>query len=158
MEVVVIRPPLVYGPGVRANFLRLIRLVDRRLPLPLGAIRNRRSLIYVGNLADLIVAAATSPAAAGRTLLASDGEDMSTPQLVSEIGQALGKPARLLGIPVGLLRLGGAITGMGAEIGRLVDSLVVDASETRERLSWRPPFSVQEGIADTVRWYRSASR
>ena len=158
MELVVVRPPLVYGPGARANFLRLMRLVDRRLPLPLGAIRNRRSLTYVGNLADLIVAAASSTTAAGRTLLASDGEDMSTPQLVTEIGRALGKPAHLIGVPVGLLRLGGAITGMGAEIGRLVDSLVVDSSETRERLSWRPPFSVQEGLVDTVRWYRSASR
>ena len=158
MEVVVVRPPLVYGPGVRANFLRLVRLVDRRMPLPFGAIRNRRSLVYVGNLADLIVAAASSPAAVGRTLLAADGEDMSTPQLIMEIGRALGKSARQVGIPVGLLRLGGAITGMGAEIGRLVDSLVVDASETREGLNWRPPFSVQEGIANTVRWYRSASR
>ena len=158
MEVVVIRPPLVYGPGVRANFLRLIRLVDRRLPLPLGAIQNRRSLIYVGNLADLIVAAASSPAAAGSTLLAADGEDMSTPQLVTEIGRALGQPARLIDVPVGLLRIGGAVTGLGAEIGRLADSLVVDASETRERLGWRPPFSVREGIAETVRWYRSAPR
>ena len=158
MEVVVVRPPLVYGPGVRANFLRLVRLVDRGLPLPLGAVRNRRSLIYVGNLADLIVAAASAPAAAGRPLLAADGEDLSTPQLVSEIGGALGKPARLIGVPVGLLRLGGAVTGMGAEVGRLVDSLVVDASETCERLSWRPPFSVREGIADTVRWYRTAAR
>jgi nucleoside-diphosphate-sugar epimerase len=158
MEVVVVRPPLVYGPGVRANFLRLVRLVDRSLPLPLGAIRNRRSLIYVGNLADLIVAAASAPAAAGRTLLAADGEDLSTPQLVSEIARALGTPARLIGVPVGLLRLGGALTGRRAEIGRLVDSLVVDASDTRERLGWRPPFSVREGIADTVRWYRAAAR
>ena len=158
MQIAVVRPPLVYGPGVRANFLRLVRLVDRGLPLPLGAIRNRRSLIYVGNLADLIVAAASAPAAAGRPLLAADGEELSTPQLVSEIARALGTPARLIGVPVGLLRLGGALTGKRAEIGRLVDSLVVDASETRERLSWRPPFSVREGIADTVRWYRTAAR
>ena len=158
MEVVVVRPPLVYGPGVRANFLRLMRLVDRRWPLPFGAIRNRRSLVYVGNLADLIVAASTADAAAGRTLLVADGDDLSTPQLISGIGSALGKPARLIGVPVGLLRLGGALTGMGAEIGRLVDSLVVDAGETRERLGWRPPFSVAQGIADTVRWHRSAPR
>src|SRR5206468_1809387 len=124
--------------------------------LPLGAVRNRRSLIHVGNLADLIVSAASSPAAAGRTFLAADGEDLSTPQLVSEIAAALGVRARLISVPVALLRLGGAISGMGAEIGRLVDSLVVDASETRQRLGWRPPFSVGEGIAETVRWYRSA--
>lgn len=158
MELVVVRPPLVYGAGVRANFLRLMRLVDRRLPLPFGAIRNRRSLVYVGNLADLIVAAATAEAAAGRTLLAADGEDLSTPQLISEIGSALGKPARLIGVPVGLLRLGGVVTGMGAEIGRLVDSLVVDAGETRERLGWRPPYTAGRGLAETVRWYRSAAR
>jgi nucleoside-diphosphate-sugar epimerase len=156
LEVVTLRPPLVYGPGVRANFLRLIRLVERRLPLPFGAIRNRRSLVYVDNLADLIVAAATSPAAAGQTFLAADGADLSTPQLVSEIGRALGTSARLIGVPAALLRLGGLLTGMGAEIGRLVDSLVVDASETRERLAWRPPCTVNEGIAQTVHWYRSA--
>jgi nucleoside-diphosphate-sugar epimerase len=155
IEVVILRPPLVYGPGVRANFLRLIRLVERRLPLPFGAIRNRRSMIYLGNLAGLIVLAATSPAAAGRTLLAADGEDLSTPQLASAIGEALGAPARLIGLPVPLLTLGGAVTGMGAEIGRLVDSLAVDASKTREQLGWRPAWSPRQGIAETVRWYRS---
>lgn len=158
LELAIIRPPLVYGPGVRANFLRLVGLVERRLPLPFGAIRNRRSLIHVANLADLIVAAATSPAAAGRTLLAADGEDLSTPQLVSEIAAALGMRARLLSVPVALLRLGGAMTGKGAEIARLVDSLAVDANETRQRLGWRPACSVGEGIADTVRWYRSSFR
>ena len=100
LEVVVLRPPLVYGPGVRANFLRLIRLVERRLPLPFGAIRNRRSMIYVGNLVELIVLAASSTAAAGRTLFAADGEDLSTPQLVREIGNALGAPTRLVPVPV----------------------------------------------------------
>jgi nucleoside-diphosphate-sugar epimerase len=156
LEVVILRPPLVYGPGVRANFLRLIHLVERRLPLPFGAIRNRRSLIYVGNLADLIVAVASSPAAAGQTLLAADGEDLATPELVAEIAGALGKPARLISVPVSLLRLAGAMSGMSAEIGRLVDSLVVDSRETRERLGWQPPFMARDGIAETVRWYRSA--
>jgi UDP-glucose 4-epimerase len=155
LEVVILRPPLVYGPGVRANFLRLIRLVERRLPLPFGAIRNRRSLIYLGNLAELIVRAASSPAAAGRTLLAADGEDLSTPQLATEIGNALGAPARLVPMPVPLLKLAGAVTGMRGEIGRLVDSLVVDASETRAQLAWRPTLSARQGIAETVRWYRS---
>jgi nucleoside-diphosphate-sugar epimerase len=155
MEVVILRPPLVYGPGVRANFLRLIRLVERRLPLPFGAIRNRRSLIYLGNLAELIWLAASSSAAAGRTLLAADGADLSTPQLVTEIAGALGVRARLIGVPSALLRLGGALTGKTAEIGRLVDSLVVDAGETRELLGWRPTWSPSAGIAETVRWYRS---
>ena len=158
LEVVILRPPLVYGPGVRANFLRLIRLVDRGWPLPFGAVMNRRSLVYVENLADLIVAAASSPTAAGRTLLAADGDHLSTPQLVSEIGRALGKPVRLIRIPVGLLRLAGTLSGKGAEVGRLVDSLVVDAGETRERLGWRPRFNSAEGIGETVRWYRSMAR
>ena len=156
LEVAILRPPLVYGPGVRANFLRLIRLVERGLPLPFGAIRNRRSLIYVGNLVDLIVAAATLPAAAGQTLRAADGQDLSTPQLVSEIGNALGTHARLISVPTPLLRLGGALIGKAAEIGRLLDSLVVDARETRERLGWSPPYTAHEGIAETVRGYRSA--
>jgi nucleoside-diphosphate-sugar epimerase len=155
IEIVILRPPLVYGPGVRANFLRLIRLIERRLPLPFGAIRNRRSLIYVGNLAELIVLAAASPAAAGRTLLAADGEDFSTPQLAGAIGEALGAPARLVPMPVALLKLAGAMTGMRAEIGRLVDSLAVDAAETRAQLGWRPAWSPRQGIAETVHWYRS---
>ncbi len=112
LDIVVLRPPLVYGPGVRANFLRLIRLVERRWPLPLGAVKNRRSLIYVGNLAELVVAAASSPIAAGQTFLAADGDDLSTPQLISEIGRALGTNARLIGVPVALLRLGGALTSL----------------------------------------------
>lgn len=155
LEVVVLRPPLVYGPGVRANFLRLMRLVERGWPIPLGAVDNRRSLVYVGNLADLIVAAASSPSAAGRTLLAADGEDPSTPQLIRHIAQALGVPARLVPVPVPLLKLAGALIGMRGEVGRLVDSLVLDAGETRAALGWRPPYTLAQGIAHTVRWYRS---
>lgn len=158
LEVVVVRPPLVYGPGVRANFLRLIRLVERGWPLPLGALENRRSLVYVGNLADLIVAAASSPAAAGKTLLAADGDDLSTPQLIQRIAQALGARARLVRVPVWLLRLAGTLTGMRGEVGRLTDSLLVDASETRTLLAWRPPYTTQQGIAHTVGWYRSLAR
>jgi nucleoside-diphosphate-sugar epimerase len=154
LEVVVLRPPLVYGPGVKANFLRLVRLVERRLPLPLGAVDNRRSLLYVGNLADLIVLAASSPQAAGRTLLAADGEDLSTPQLVRELGRALGVSTRLIPVPVGALRLAGALFGKRGEVDRLVESLVVDASETR-RSGWQPPYTVARGIEETVRWWRT---
>jgi UDP-glucose 4-epimerase len=155
LEVVVLRPPLVYGPGVRANFLRLMRLVERRLPLPLGAVRNRRSLIYVGNLAELLALAVSSPAAAGRTLLASDGEDLGTIQLVREIGRAFGELPRLVPVPVALLKLAGAVSGMGREVGRLVDSLVVDIEETRRVLGWSPTHATAAGIAETVRWYRA---
>jgi UDP-N-acetyl-alpha-D-quinovosamine dehydrogenase len=157
LEVVALRPPLVYGPGVRANFLRLIRLVERGIPLPFGAISNRRSMIYVGNLAQLTVLAASSPAAPGVALLAADGADFSTPRLIAEIAHALGTPARLVPLPVALLRLLGALSGRSAEIGRLVDSLVVDASATRARLGWQPAYSSTDGIAETVRWYRATA-
>jgi len=157
MEVVIVRPPLVYGPGVRANFLRLMRLVERGLPLPFGAIRNRRSLVYVGNLVDVTALAATG-AVAGATLLVSDGEDLSTPQLVAELARAMGRGPRLVPVPAALLTLGGALTGMRAEIGRLVDSLVVDTSETRSRLAWRPGISTADGLARTVQWHRSLLR
>ena len=142
LETVVVRPPLVYGPGVGANFLRLVRLVDSRLPLPFGAIRNSRSLIFVGNLAQLLALCATSPAAAGRTLLASDGNDVSTPQLARKIGAALGFTTRLLPFPSALLP------------SRLVDSLAVDSSDTRRVLDWLPRFTLDEGIAQTVKGYR----
>ena len=157
LEMVILRPPLVYGPGVRANFLRLIRLVERGMPLPLGAIHNRRSMIYVGNLAQLAVRAASSSAVPGETLLVADGSDFSTPQLIAEIARALGRPARLVPLPVALLRALGAVSGRSAEIGRLVDSLVVDAAATRARLGWQPAHSSAEGIAATVRGYRAAA-
>jgi nucleoside-diphosphate-sugar epimerase len=155
MEVVVLRPPLVYGPGVRANFLRFVRLVERGLPLPFGAIHNRRSMVYVGNLVDLIGQAVTSAGAAGQTLMVSDGEDLSTPRLAMEIGRALSRQVKLLPVPVALLKLGGALTGLRVEIGRLVDSLAVDIAETRARLAWTPAVSTREGIERTVDWYRS---
>lgn len=155
IEVVVLRPPLVYGPGVRANFLRLVRLVERRLPLPFASIQNRRSMVYVENLVDVIGHAITRAEAAGQTLMVSDGDDLSTPRLAIELGRALGRAPKLVPMPVALLRLGGALTGLRAEIGRLVDSLVVDIAETRARLAWTPAVSASEGIARTVAWYRS---
>lgn len=158
LEVVVVRPPLVYGPGVRANFLRLIRLVERGWPLPLGAVENRRSLIYLGNLVHLLATAVSSPSAAGKTLLAADGDDLSTPELIGQIAQALGCRARLVPVPVSLLRLAGKLAGMREEVSRLADSLRVDAGETRALLAWRPPYTAQQGIAHTVGWYRSLAR
>lgn len=143
LEVVVVRPPLVYGPGVRANFLRLLQLVDTRLPLPFASIRNRRSLVYVGNLAALLCACASHPRAAGKTFLAADGEDCSTPDLVRRIAAALGRTARLLPFPPALLP------------SRLASSLAVDATETRATLGWRAPHTLDEGLARTAAWYRS---
>jgi nucleoside-diphosphate-sugar epimerase len=143
LEAAVVRPPLVYGPGVGANFRRLVRLVDSRLPLPLGSIRNRRSFIYVGNLAALVGRSLAHPQAAGKTFLASDGEDLSTPELVRRIGAALGFSPRLLPFPPALLPR------------RIAGSLVVDGEETRSVLGWTPPFSVNQGLEATVREYRS---
>lgn len=158
IEVAIVRSPLVYGEGVGANFRRLVRLVDARVPLPFASIRNRRSLIYVGNLAQLIVLCSAHVGAAGRTLLAADGEDLSTPELVARIGRSLGRAPMQFPLPVAVLRLLAAAAGRSAEISRLTESLLVDAGETRRCLDWRPAFSVDEGLRGTVNWYRSLSR
>lgn len=155
MEVVVVRPPLVYGPGVGANFLSLLRLIDRGVPLPLGRVRNRRSLIYVGNLADLLLVAATCTDPVGGTFLAADGPPLSTPELVRRIARALGRPARLLPVPPGLLRAAGAVTGRSAVVDRLLSSLEVDASRAGAVLGWRPPTDIDQGLCRTADWYRS---
>lgn len=154
LEVVILRPPLVYGPGVKGNFRRLLDVVARGWPLPLASIRNRRSLIYVGNLADAIVAAIAAPQAAGKTWLASDGEDVSTPDLVREIGRALGKDAWLFPCPVGLLKAAAALAGKGPEAARLVASLQLDCSRIRGALGWRPQFGLRQGLAETARWFK----
>ncbi len=153
LEVVILRPPLVYGPGVKGNFRRLLDVVARGWPLPLASIRNRRSLIYVGNLADAIAAAIAAPQAAGKTWLASDGEDVSTPELVREIGRALGKDTRLFPCPVGLLKAAAALAGKGPEAARLVASLQLDCSRIRGALGWRPQFGLRQGLAETARWF-----
>ena len=150
LEVVIIRPPLVYGPGVKANFLRLIKAVQKGLPLPLGLVRNKRSLVAIDNLVDLIVTCIDHPAAAGQTFLVSDGEDLSTPELVRKLARAMGKKARLLPVPPVLLRIGGRMIGKGGEVERLIGSLQVDISHTCETLGWHPPVSVDEGIRRCV--------
>jgi nucleoside-diphosphate-sugar epimerase len=150
LEVVIIRPPLVYGPGVKANFLRLIKTVQKGLPLPLGRVRNKRSLVGIDNLLDLIITCIDHPAAAGQTFLVSDGEDLSTPDLIRKLASAMGRPARLLPVPSTLLRLGGRMIRKSAEVERLVGSLQVDINHTCETLGWRPPVSVDEGIRRCV--------
>lgn len=154
LEVTVLRPPLVYGPGVKANFLRLLRTVDRGLPIPLGAIRNRRSLVYVGNLADAIAACLAHPAAANRTFLVADGEDVSTPELVRRVADALERPARLVNVPLRLLRLGATLLGRRADFERLAGDLAVDSGAIRRDLGWQPPYSMRAGLEETARWYR----
>lgn len=158
MEAVIVRSPLVYGPGVRANFLRLLRWIDKGRPLPLGAVNNRRSLVYVRNLCDLLVRLLTHPAAAGRTWMVSDGEDLSTPQLLRCIAAAMNRRVRLLPVPVSLLRVCGRVLGRGAEVERLCGSLTVDSAQTRRELQWSPTVSVTEALALTVDWYLSEGR
>ena len=158
LEVVVLRPPLVYGPGVKGNFLRLMRLVARGAPLPLASIANRRSLIYVGNLADAVIAAIDVPGAAGRTYLAADGEDVSTPGLIRAIAGSLGTRARLLPCPAALLNLGAALAGRRAEAARLTGSLQVDAVLLRRELGWQPRVTLAQGLDETARWFRAQGR
>lgn len=156
LELTVIRPPLVYGPAVRGNFLRLLKLVRLGVPLPFGRVDNRRSMIYNGNLADALITCALHPQAAGKTYLVSDGEDLSTPELITRLAGELKRPARLWPLPARVLRAAGALTGKGGEVDRLIGSLVVDSSPIRDELGWRPPYTVSEGLAETARWFASA--
>ena len=154
LEVVILRPPLVYGPEVKANFLRLIRTVERGWPLPLGAIRNQRSLLYLRNFVDAIRLCVEHPAAAGQIFLLDDGEPVSTPELIRALARAMGRPARLPAVPVGVLELAGALLGKRAAMARLTGSLFVDASAIRLRLGWTPPYTMQQGLAATVAAWR----
>lgn len=153
MQVVVVRPPLVYGPGVSANFRNMMDWLQRGLPLPLGAVNNLRSLVGVDNLCDLISVCARHPNAAGQTFLASDGEDISTTDLLRRLGSAMGRPARLLPLPAVLLRAG--LTALGRRsIGlRLCSSLQVDGGPTRSLLGWTPPLTLDEGLRRTALAY-----
>lgn len=154
LEVVIIRPPLVYGPGVKANFFNLLKIVERGLPLPLAGITNSRSLIYLGNLIDAIITCATHPQAAGQTFLVSDGVDVSTPQLIRQVATALDRPARLLPFPLSLMRLAGKLTGKSMAVDRLLGSLVVDSSKIRRELRWKPPFTMAQGLRETATWFK----
>lgn len=159
LEVVIVRPPLIYGPGVGANFRRLLALVERGWPLPFGSVRNKRSLVSIWNLISLLLVVRDSPDAPGKVWLVSDNDDLSTSDLVRYIGKALGRrEARLMPAPVGLLRLLGAAAGRQAEVGRLLDSLQVDITETCAGLDWKPPMSAQEGIERTVQWFKESRR
>ncbi|WLI08399.1 MULTISPECIES: UDP-glucose 4-epimerase family protein [Pseudomonas] len=149
MEVVIIRPVLVYGPGVQANFLSMMRWLHKGLPLPLGAVDNRRSLVALENLVDLIVTCTEHPAAANQTFLVSDGEDLSTTALLRRMAMALGKPARLLPVPSWLLQAGATALGRRALAQRLCGSLQVDIGKTRELLGWTPPSSVDQALHKT---------
>jgi len=150
MEVVIVRPPLVFGPGVKANFASMMRWVAHELPLPFGAIHNARSMVSLDNLVDLLVTCLKHPAAKGHTFLVSDGEDLSTTELLRRTAQAMGKKAILLPVPTYFLELCGALLGKRAVAQRLCGSLQVDIKKTKDLLGWSPPVSVDEGLRQTA--------
>lgn len=150
MEVVIIRPPLVYGPGVKANFAALMRAVQRGWPLPLGAVHNQRSLVGLHNLVDFIVTCAKHPRAANQIFLVSDGNDLSTTDIVHGLAAAAAVPARLLPVPVWLLRSGAALVGKAESVQRLCGNLQVDISKARSLLKWVPPVSVDESLRRAI--------
>jgi nucleoside-diphosphate-sugar epimerase len=156
MEVVVLRPPLVYGPGVKGNFLRLLQAVDQRRVLPFGAIRSRRSMIYVGNLVDVIRLCLAHPGAAGHTFLVSDQEDISIPDLVRRISSSLGKSVFLVPVPVPFMQWLGWVLGKRMAVDRLLGSLSVDSTGVLKRIGWAPPYTMDAGLSATVDWYRKS--
>ena len=157
LEVVIVRPPLVYGPGVKGNFLRLLQLVSSSLPLPLGSILNKRSLIGLDNLVDLLIRCIDHPTAVGQTLLVSDGDDLSTPELIRKLSKSIDKTPYLLNVPELFLRIVGKLTGQVTAIERIMSSLQIDSRYTRELLDWTPPVSTDEGLRKTGQWFLDES-
>ena len=156
MQVVIVRPPLVYGPGVKANFAAMMRAVQRGLPLPLASVtHNRRSFVALDNLVDLLITCLDHPAAANQTFLVSDGEDLSTADLLRRLGKAMSRQARLFPVPPALLQVGANLLGKGEVSQRLLGNLQVDISHTRETLGWTPPITVDEGLRRAVAGLRT---
>lgn len=158
MQVTIVRPPLVYGPGVRANFLKLLSAVHKGIPLPFGLVKNRRSLVSVDNLVDFLTLCLMHPQAANEAFLVSDGRDLSTAELVRLIAGAMNRRAALLPLPPSLMKLAGSLLGRRAEVDRLCGSLTVDIAKNRNLLGWTPPVSVEAGLQETARWFLSENR
>ncbi len=156
LEVVIMRPPLVYGPGVKGNFMQMLQVLGKGIPLPLASVRNQRSLIYLGNLVDALALCAIHPAAAGQTYLVSDGEDISTPDLLHFLAAAAGLQVRLFPCPAFLLRFMVKLTGKGPLGDRLLGSLRVESGKIRRELNWTPPYTLQQGLQATAEWYRTS--
>jgi nucleoside-diphosphate-sugar epimerase len=152
---VVVRAPLVYGPGVKGNFLRLLRWVDAGRPIPFGSIDNKRSLVSTWNLCDLLRVLVEHPAAPGRVWMVSDGEDLSTAELARLIARAMRRRALVPAVPGALLTVAATLTGRRADLARLCGSLTVDSAATRRELDWSPPMSVPQAIGRTVAWHLS---
>lgn len=155
LEIVIVRPPLVYGPGVRANFLQLMRAIANGVPLPLGAVKARRSLVFVDNLADALVHCVVDARAAGKTFHVSDGRDLMVSELVELLARQLGVRNRNLPVPVPLLRIAGKLTGRSAQVDRLIGELRIDSTYISEVLGWNPPHTVEHAMLETVAWFRS---
>ncbi len=155
LELVVVRPPLVYGPGVKGNFLSLMRLCLRAPTVPFGRVRNRRSLIYVGNLADAVIRCLEAPEAAGQRYLVRDAEDVSTPELVRLIATAMGRRVRQVPVPRALLRIAAELARKQETVRRLTGSFRIDDGKIRRELGWTPPFSVVQGLNGTTEWFTS---
>jgi UDP-glucose 4-epimerase len=155
MELSIVRAPLIYGPGVGANFFQLMRWVDRQWPLPFGSVKNTRSLVGIWNLTDLLTRLLEHPAAPGRVFMVSDGQDLSTPNLIRYMARALGRDPRLVSVPDWLLRSIALLSGHSSQFSRLCRSLAVDIDSTRTLLGWAPPIAIDEGFARTARWYHA---
>ena len=151
LEVVILRPPLVYGAGAPGNFAQMLRLVELGIPLPLAGVKNKRDLIYVGNLVDAIMTCVRHSSAAGETYLVSDGETVSTPEILVELAKALGVSSRVFPWPIGLLKLMAGLFGKTGQVQRLIGSLQVDSTKIRRELGWKPPYSLRQGFRETVR-------
>ncbi len=153
LEVVVIRPPLVYGPGIKANLLSLFKMIERGVPLPLAGVENRRSLIYLKNLVDAVLKCILHPKASGKTYFVSDGVDLSIPELIRKIAAAMGKPARLFYSPSFLLKAAGRFSGKSGQVDRLTGSLTVDSGKIQRELGWKANYTIDQGLAETAKWY-----
>ncbi|MCH8075827.1 MAG: SDR family oxidoreductase [SAR324 cluster bacterium] len=153
LETVVLRPPLMYGPGVKGNFLRLLHWVRRGAPLPLAGVKNQRSFLGIENFASLIDRCIAHPSAAGEIFLVSDGDNLSTPGLIKKLAQLMNRPARLFPMPSAVLGAMARLTGQSQAWQRLGGSLVVDAKKCRQLLEWHPPFTVNEGLREMVEWF-----
>lgn len=155
LEVVVVRPPLIYGAEVKGNFALMAKSILKGVPLPFASVKNLRSLVYIENLVEALIICATHPAAAGQTYLISDGEDISTPELMRSLGAGMGLRARLFSSPSCLLEWLGAMVGKADQIQRLLGSLQVDSGKIRRELNWTPPYTLQQGLQATAEWYRN---
>lgn len=153
LEVVIIRPPLIYGPGVKGNFIKLLEVIDKGVPLPLAGAKSQRSLLYVGNLVDALIACAIHPAAINQTYLVSDGEDISTAELICEISRLLGRRDWSFYFPLPLLRAIGLLFGRSAQIERLLNPLCINGNKIRNELRWFPPHTLRDGLQSTIQWY-----